>query len=191
MKAHKKPFVTTFELTLIAVFGAANCIIAPLSVPIGPVPVSLSVFMALLCGALLPPKIAVFSQLLRIILGAVGIPVFAGFQGGAQYLAGPVAGYTIATPFMALAVAFAANYCAHKAPSYSIKLVVMVSTCVVALLFDYALGTVWYCVVTHIEFLPALLVCVVPFIVVDILKIVAVLFIWIAIAKRLRRQFHY
>jgi len=105
---------------------------------------------------------------------------------------GPLAGYTIATPFMALGVALVAGWCAkNRDPARMVKLVVLFAGGVGVLAFDYLLGTVWFCVVTGTGFMAALAVCVFPFIVLDLLKILAVTLIWGAVGMRLRRQFNY
>jgi biotin transport system substrate-specific component len=61
-----------------------------------PVPVTLQTFFVYLAGATLGPVLGPASQAIYLLIGAVGLPVFAGGAGGLHYLlAGPTAGYLI------------------------------------------------------------------------------------------------
>ena len=73
--------------------AAVTCILAPLSVPIGPVPISLTNFAIYLSLYLLDWKKGTLSYLIYLLLGLVGLPVFSGFTGGLAKLAGPTGGY--------------------------------------------------------------------------------------------------
>lgn len=73
------------------VFAAITAVVSQISLPIGPVPISCSLIAVYLAGLLLPVKTAFLSQLVYLLLGAVGVPVFAGFQSGVARLAAPPA----------------------------------------------------------------------------------------------------
>ncbi len=91
----------TLSLILPA-FGAA--IIAALSqiiIPIGAVPITLQTFAVGLVAAILKPREATLSATLYLILGAIGLPVFAGGGGGFQTFFSPIAGYILAYPLFA------------------------------------------------------------------------------------------
>ena len=88
---------------IIPAFGAA--IIAALSqiiIPIGAVPITLQTFAVGLVAVIFKPREATLAALLYLILGAIGLPVFAGGSGGLQSFFGPTAGYLLAYPFFAL-----------------------------------------------------------------------------------------
>ena len=59
------------------VFAAITAVVSQISLPIGPVPISCSLIAVYLAGLLLPVKTAFLSQLVYLLLGAVGVPVFA------------------------------------------------------------------------------------------------------------------
>lgn len=78
-----------------AMFGAITAVLAHISfpVPFSPVPVSGQSFGAMLAGLLLSPKAAAASQLVYLLAGAVGLPVYAGGHAGIGVLLGPTGGY--------------------------------------------------------------------------------------------------
>lgn len=75
-----------------SLFAALLCVLSPLTIPVGAVPVSLGIFAVLLCSSVLGMRRSLVAVLVYIALGAVGLPVFAGWQGGFGVLAGPTGG---------------------------------------------------------------------------------------------------
>ena len=92
---------TVRGLTRAALCTACACLLAPVSIPIGPVSLTLGVFAILLAGALLPPALAALSACAYLLLGFAGLPVFAGFAAGPGVLFGMTGGYLLAYPIMA------------------------------------------------------------------------------------------
>ncbi|MDK2871651.1 MAG: biotin transport system substrate-specific component [bacterium] len=92
------------NITKVALFAALTAVGAQISIPIGTVPVTLQALFVLLCGMLLEPKLALASQLIYLLMGAIGLPVFAGFKGGLAHLYGPTAGYLWSFPIASLMV---------------------------------------------------------------------------------------
>ena len=85
----------TYAMAVTALMTAVTCILAPLSIPIGPVPISLTNFAIYLALYLLDWKKGTVSYIIYLLLGLVGLPVFSGFTGGLGKLAGPTGGYII------------------------------------------------------------------------------------------------
>jgi len=83
------------DITQIGLFSALTAIGAFISLPIGPVPISLQTFFVLLSGILLGSKKAMLSQIVYVILGLIGLPIFAGFTGGLQTVFKPSFGFII------------------------------------------------------------------------------------------------
>ena len=81
---------------------AVTCILGPLAIPIGPVPVSLTPLAVFLSVYILGTKGGTLAYLLYLLIGAVGVPVFSGFTGGLGKLAGPTGGYLVGFILMAL-----------------------------------------------------------------------------------------
>ena len=105
-----------------------------------------------------------------LLLGAVGLPVFSGFQGGLGVLLGPTGGYLWG--FAALCLC----YWALKKPVGDLVAMIL------GLLLCYVCGTVWYAVIYGGNFWAIVLKCVVPYLVPDGLK----LFLAMTLRKRLR-----
>lgn len=83
------------EISLISVFGALTSIGAFISIPIGLVPITMQTLFVILSGILLGSKLGFLSQFLYILLGLIGLPVFAGFSGGIQTIFSPSFGFII------------------------------------------------------------------------------------------------
>ena len=68
--------LTTYQMAVTAVMAALLCVLGPLTVPIGAVPISLANFVICLTAWLLGPKFGTLSVVIYLALGAIGIPVF-------------------------------------------------------------------------------------------------------------------
>ena len=92
------------EVAYTALFVALTAVSAQIAIPIGSVPITLQVLMVLLSGFLLGSRLGFIAQLLYVIMGAVGFPVFANFSGGIGVIYGPTGGYLLAFPLAAFIV---------------------------------------------------------------------------------------
>src|SRR5699024_10580693 len=72
----------TKELVFCAVFVALVTISSMITIPIGPVPITLQTPMINLTGALLERRLGVITMVVSLIAGLIGEPVFAGGSGG-------------------------------------------------------------------------------------------------------------
>lgn len=152
--------------TITALFAALLCLLAPLSIPLGTVvPISLATFVIYLLSGILEPKYSVISVLIYILLGAIGLPVFAGYNGGFQNVIGVTGGYIIGYIPLALIVSFTYKLIPKK---WFLPISMIIGTVVL-----YTLGTIWFIVQTKSSLASALTTCVIPFIVGDLIKIVA------------------
>ena len=167
----------TRELCIVAVMAALLCILAPLSVPIGPIPISLATFAIYLAGGLLGWKRALAATAVYILLGAVGVPVFAGFTGGAQKLLGVTGGYIVGYLPLAAIVGLSAE---RGKSRLSLPLGMMLGTAVL-----YAIGTAWFMIAMGRSLGAALGACVLPFLPGDALKIAAACGLCWALRRRL------
>lgn len=92
---------TATDLALIATFTAIIVVTSVVSIPIGSVPITLQTFSVLLAGAVLGARRGLLAVLLYLLLGAIGLPVFAGGSSGLATFVGPTAGYLIGMPLAA------------------------------------------------------------------------------------------
>lgn len=160
----------TTRLMLAALFTALTAICAYVSIPLPftPVPVTLATLAVTLSGALLGPKYGVLSQVVYLLLGAAGVPVFHNFTGGLGILTGPTGGYLIGYLTMAFLTGLILGL-AKKDTSLPVIAVAMI----VGLCSCYLLGTVWFMVSSGTALVPSLLSCVIPFLPGDALKTIA------------------
>ena len=158
--------MSTRTLTLTAIMTAMLCIIGPLTIPVGPVPVSLVSLALMLIAALLGARRGTLSCGVYLLLGLVGLPVFSGFAGGVGMLAGPTGGFLMG--YLPLTALTGAAYARTD------RRLVHIAAMAAGTLLLYALGTAWYCLQTGTTPTAAIPVCVLPFIPVDAGKIAAV-----------------
>jgi biotin transport system substrate-specific component len=155
----------TKNLAFCALMAAVTAVCAQISIPLpGGVPLTLSVAAVYLSGAFLGPGLAFASQLIYLLLGAFGLPVFAGFSGSLGVLLGSTGGYLLVYPLMAAAVALGRRLWGGKLPS-------LAASMLIALLLCYAGGTAWFMAVTQKSLAVSLAACVFPFVPVDLCKI--------------------
>lgn len=153
-------------------------ILAPLSIPIGPVPISLTNLAIYISLYLLGWKRGTISYLIYLLIGLVGIPVFSGFTGGPAKLAGPTGGYIIGFIAMAIIAGLVIDHF-HQPWLQLIGMIVGTIIC-------YVLGTAWFCFEAKSTVSGALSICVFPFIPGDLIKMIIAMLIGPAIKKRLR-----
>ncbi len=170
----------TTDLVYIAIFAALMAVCSWISIPMV-VPFTLQTLGVFLAVGILGGKRGTIAVLVYILLGAVGLPVFANFKGGPGALLGTTGGYIIGFLFTAL-VMWAMERIPWK------KGVVRIVSMLVGLFVCYAFGTAWFLFLYARQTGPiglgaALLLCVVPFLIPDVAKIVAAYFL----SNRLRR----
>lgn len=94
--------ITTQDIVLVGMFAAVLTAISQISLPMPTgVPITIQVFGVALVGTVLGWKLGFLSTVVYILLGAIGLPVFANFHGGIQSLTGMSGGYIMAWPVMA------------------------------------------------------------------------------------------
>ncbi|MDR3229977.1 MAG: biotin transporter BioY [Synergistaceae bacterium] len=160
--------LATFFAVLTAV-GAMFSISIP--IPFYVVPFSMQTFVVLMSGLLLGPKYGPLSQALYIVMGLIGLPVFAGGAGGPQYVFSPTFGFLLG--FVAASwVAGALAPRAKNFPHYALVcLAATVGLYVIALPCFYVL--VRFVAGTGITLVRALQIAFLPFIIPDLIKVVA------------------
>ena len=180
-----KTYSRTSYMALCGLFAALMAICSFISIPLGftPVPVNLATLGVFLAGGLLGKKYGTVSIAVYVLLGAVGVPVFAGFKGGVGVLAGPTGGYIIGYIAAAFLVGLLVEVLAPKAGRAVREILACVIAMIVGLFACYLLGTLWFMVSTHTGVWPSLVSCVFPFLPGDAIKIAA----GAILVQRLRR----
>lgn len=173
----------TRDMIYIAMFAIIIAICSWISVP-ATVPFTLQTFGVFVTVGVLGGKRGSLSVLVYLLLGLIGVPVFAGFSGGVGVLLGSTGGYIIGFLFSAL-VMWGMEMLFGKSN------VVLVISMVVGLLVCYLFGTIWFMSVYArttgaIGVMTALGWCVFPYIIPDGIKIALAMALCKRMAKIIR-----
>ena len=156
------------DIALIALCAALTAVCSWISVPAA-VPFTMQTFAVFVSVGVLGGRRGTYAVLLYLLLGAAGLPVFAGFSGGFGHLAGATGGYIIGFLFSALAM-----WLMERIIGRSFRMLVI--SMIAGLLICYAFGTAWFMTVYaresgSIGLMTALGWCVFPYIIPDAVKI--------------------
>ena len=149
-------------MSMTALAAAIISVISPWIIPVGPIPVTLCSFAIDLISSVLGGVRGAAAVGIYILLGGVGLPVFSGFAGGLQVVAGATGGYIIGYIPCAL---IAGGITSLSRKWYWSFAGMLLGTAVL-----YAVGTAWYILLSGVELVPALSACVLPFLPFDIVK---------------------
>lgn len=158
----------TYDMVYIAIFAVLMAICSWISIPMT-VPFTLQTFGVFISVGILGGKRGTVAVLVYILLGAIGVPVFAGFSGGFGVLLNTTGGYIIGFLFSALVM-----WGIEKV--FGRKPVMQILSMLVGLIVCYAIGTAWFMVVYSrangaVGLGTVLGWCVIPFIIPDLVKI--------------------
>lgn len=159
--------MTTKSLTISAILLSLVLIMAPLTIPIGIVPVSLQTFIVPLAVALLPRKRGFLLVVAYLLLGIFGLPVFANWHGGLGVLFGPTGGYLLGLLAFPMILG---NWQDTINPWWSLGRRLLFSG-----LIQLIVGALWLGIFMKMDGLQALQVGVIPFIFVLVVKTVCVI----------------
>ena len=157
------PKLATRDLILCALFAALTAICSQIAIPLQPVPLNLATLSVYLAGGVLGGAYAALSQVVYVLLGMAGVPVFSSLRGGLAVLAGPTGGYIAGYILSALVIGLMA---ARRGKWWQLALALLAGTAVC-----YALGTAWYMLMSGAPLGSALGLCVLPFLPGDAVKI--------------------
>jgi biotin transport system substrate-specific component len=152
-------------------FGALTAIGAFIVIPLQPVPITLQTLFTGLAGVLLGGYAGALSQIIYVILGVIGLPVFAGGQAGLGTLLGPAGGYLIGF----IAAAYIIGKIVESRQEAGLAWIVL--SLIIGDLVIYTFGTVQLSLLAHLSINKALLVGVVPFLIGDLIKMAATVLI--------------
>lgn len=158
-------------MTRVALMAAVTAVAAQIAIPLpfSGVPFTMQVLAVVLSGLLLGPYYGALAMGVYLLVGAVGVPVFAQFQGGLGILLGPTGGYLASYPIAAALAGLAAHAAANASRRRAIWTSFAAGTAGLAVI--YALGMGWLMVVSQLPFAVALAQGVLPFVVFDLIKV--------------------
>ena len=159
---------TTKEMVLTAMLTAVMAVCSWISVP-AEIPFTLQTFAVFCAVGLLGGRNGLSSILVYILLGAIGIPVFAGPSGGIGIILGNTGGYIVGFVFIAL-------ICWLTEKLFGSGLIVRIISMLVGLAVMYAFGTAWYIFLYtkntgDVSLIQVMKWCVTPFVIPDLIKL--------------------
>lgn len=183
MRAKSKQAFQTLDLAYMAMGAVLIAVCSWISIP-SSVPFTLQTFAVFLVLSLLGGRRGTVSVLLYILLGAIGIPVFAGFSGGVGVLLGSTGGYILGFILMGLAYWLIIRLLGKR-------LWVEILAMLAGLFLCYAMGTAWFMRVYArqngaVTLATVLAWCVIPFILPDLLKLALAILLSRRLAPALR-----
>ena len=176
-RSGKDPGSTLIKISLAALFAALIAAGTFIAIPIGPIPIVLQNFFAVLSGLVLGPLLGAAAVALYLLAGVIGFPVFAGATGGVVHFAGPTGGFLAGYLFAALAAGLIIG------PRIKKSLPRLVVAATAGFLVIYVPGIIWLKISGNLSWIKAFIAGFVPFIAGDIIKGIAA----VLIAPRLRR----
>lgn len=168
------------QMVYAAMFGALTAIGSLIVIPLQPLPITLQTLFTGLAGALLGGYTGALSQVIYVLLGLIGLPVFAGGKAGLGTLLGPSGGYLIG--FIVGAYVVGKIIEVKKNPG----LAWIVMALIAGNLVIYTLGTIQLAVVGNFSWVKALLVGVVPFLIGDFFKLLAAAWLTFKLRQHIR-----
>jgi len=167
-------------LVYAALFGALTAAGAFIVIPLPPVPITAQTFFLNIAAVLLGGALGALSQFIYVMLGIVGIPVFAGGKAGLGVIFGPTGGYLLGFIVAAFVIGII-NQIKKSAGIFW-----HIFSMFIGMLIIYLLGSLQLSLVAKMSFPKALLVGVLPFIPGDIVKILLAAIISSRLKGRIR-----
>ena len=172
-----------YDMVLISISAALITVCSWISIPLGPVPFTLQTLGILAVMLTAGGRRGTIAVLVYLALGAVGVPVFAGFQGGIASFAGPPGGFLVGFLVSALVYWLLEKLFLKKLMTTPVK--TWVFGMLAFLIFEvimYIVGVIWFMTVYAAQTGPVGLAtvmgwCVLPFIIPDIVKMVVAVLI--------------
>ena len=183
----------TYDMVLSAIGAALIAVSAFVSITVMAVPFTLQTLAIFAVLMSIGGKRGTVSIACYLLLGAVGVPVFSGFKGGLSVLLGPTGGFLAGFIFLGL-IYWCMSEVVFRTESRktSVRIGLKTASAVIAEIVMYAFGVVWFMTVYAAQTGPvgigtALSWCVLPFIIPDIVKILAAVAVSEAARKVIKR----
>lgn len=167
-------------MTRAALMAALTAVAAQISIPLEPVPFTFQVLAVVLTGLLLGPRYGALAMGIYLLLGAVGVPVFAQFSGGLGTLFGSTGGYLISYPIAAALAGMASGAVANAPRHRGIVLGVLWGSAALATI--YVIGVAWLAVLAGLSLGAAIATGLLPFVAFDLVKVVLAVLVAVAVA---------
>lgn len=173
--------LSTRDLCMIGLWTAVIVIMAQISIPMPlGVPMTMQTFAITMAGVVLGGKKGFIATGIYVLLGAIGIPVFANFSGGLSCIVGPTGGFILSFPIMAWIIGLGVDYKDRSKFTF-------IGAIIAGTIINYVIGVIMFCVLTGSGIGVGITACVVPFIPTAIIKAIVASIVGLKIRARLVR----
>lgn len=167
-KTKKNNKLKTVEVAYIGIFVAFIAVCSWISIPLA-VPITLQTMAVCITAGLLGTKKSVIAVIIYILLALIGVPVLSEFSSGVGVVFGITGGYIVGFIFTALIVGVMVKLLGKKVWVYALSMFLGIAVC-------YAFGTAWFVIYNNnsadaVTIGGAISMCVLPFIIPDLVKI--------------------
>ena len=180
----KSKRLSTRDVCHIAIFTAIIAVVSQINIPMpAGVPMTLQTFIIPLAGLVLGTKRGTIATVVYVLLGAVGVPVFTGFQGGIGVVLGVTGGFIVSFPLLAAAAGIGMKAALARRGGtaddgvnslrmgrFGFYRPIHVGLIAGAVL-NYLVGMLWFSVVTKTTLSGAFTMVVLPFLITTVIKI--------------------
>lgn len=160
----KKQSLHIRDLCMIGLFTAVIVIMAQIVIPMPfGVPFTMQTFAITLASIVLGSKNGAIASIIYVMLGAIGLPVFANFTGGWQSIIGPTGGFILSFPLMAYIIGLGMEL-RSKWKGFSIVMLVL------GTFLNLFCGALMFSIITNSPLIVGITTCIIPFILASIIK---------------------
>ena len=165
------------NIIVASLFTAIICICSVLSFNLFGISFSLSLVGIFISSTMQATVYSLLSTSAYVIIGLIGVPIFANFNCGISAIIGPSGGFIMAYPLISVLIPLLNKY-------FGDSYIKNITYCSVSLIVCYLMGSLWYSNVYSCSFIQAATVCIFPFIIPDVVKI----FLSCYIAKNIKKH---
>ena len=183
-KAERGKKFKTLDMVYVGIFAAIIAVCSWISIPTA-IPFTLQTMAVCITVGLLGLRRGMLTVIVYILIGLVGVPVFSNFSSGFGQLMGPTGGYLIGFVFTALTIGTFTMLLGNKAWVYAVSMALGIAVL-------YVFGTAWFIIVYNrgnadaVSVSGALSMCVVPFIIPDLIKVALATFFCVTLKKYMK-----
>ncbi len=168
-------------LTICSMFTAIMCVLSPISIPfIFGIPITLQTLTIMITAIVLDTKKAVIVTSMYVLLGAVGLPVFAGATSGVGIVFGTTGGFILSFPILAFIVAYITDK--HN------SIIWVVIALLIGNFINFSCGAIWFSYITKTDAVNTIKAVVLPFLSILIIQIMLAVTIGMTLKKALQKQ---
>lgn len=161
-------------IIIIIVFTLLTCIFSIWEINLGftPIPITLQLVIALMAGAILGSRLGALSQILYVLLGLLGIPIFSGGEKGISYITGLSGGYLLGFVIASFVTGLIIEHYANNIKDMHQQFIIYLFSMLIGLLIIYFFGVAQLMYISNSSLEIAISNGMLPFLMLDIIKII-------------------